>query len=199
MDKYGTGNDPYCLPGTNVLRNKLDIVDAFALEQAERDLTTLASENIEFRSPPYDLAFLQHLHGCLFADVYSWAGEIRTTDITKGTTRFCTVTRIKPEADKLFQALEQQDWLSRTSREQLIHHIAEFCGDLNMIHPFREGNGRVMRLWCDFIIINAGFEVNWEIIETDLWLKASIDSVTCDFQAMQAVFNQCIGNRFTHP
>lgn len=199
MDKYGTGNDPYCLPGLPVLCNKLNIVDPIALERAERDLTTLASETIEFHDPPYNLAFLQSLHNTLFSDIYSWAGEIRTTDISKGATRFCTVTRIKPEADKLFLALERKYWLSRCSRDELIHQIAEFCGDLNMIHPFREGNGRVMRLCCDFIIINAGFEINWESVDSDLWLQASIDSVNCDFAAMQKVFHVCIGNRFTQP
>ncbi|WP_209286165.1 Fic/DOC family protein [Marinobacterium alkalitolerans] len=145
------------------------------------------------------MTFLQNLHECLFSDVYTWAGKIRTTDISKGSTRFCTVSRIKPEADKLFHALEHQDWLSNCSREELVCNMAESCGDLNMIHPFREGNGRIMRMWCDFIIINAGFEVDWESVEPDLWLKASIDSATCDFRAMKVVFDHCIGDRFTPP
>ena len=73
--------------------------------------------------------------------------------------------------------------------------IAEFCGDLNVIHPFREGNGRTLRLLCEFIVINAGYEIDWSPVPKDLWLQASIDSVTCDYQAMQQVFELCIGSQ----
>lgn len=54
-DKYGTGTDPYCYPGTSVLRNLLNLTDEEALSNAERDLSAAALEEIEFELPPYDL------------------------------------------------------------------------------------------------------------------------------------------------
>lgn len=74
LDKYGAGQDPYCYPGTAILINKLNIKDDSALEIAERDLTEIAAETIDFSPPPYDFEFLKFLHQQLFEDVYSWAG-----------------------------------------------------------------------------------------------------------------------------
>ncbi len=75
MDKYGTGQDPYCYPDSRVLRNRLDIRDEEELEDAERELTLLATDAIQFSPPPYDLAYLQAIHRQLFGDLYPWAGS----------------------------------------------------------------------------------------------------------------------------
>lgn len=70
-DKYGVGQDPYCYPGTDVLRNRLNIHDEALLSEAERELYELAAaSNITLAPPPYDLPFLQHIHHVLFSDIY---------------------------------------------------------------------------------------------------------------------------------
>ncbi|WP_010322110.1 YhfG family protein [Marinobacterium stanieri] len=189
--------DPYCYPDSNLLINRLNIDNADTLEAAEQALTSLAAGRIEFCPPPYDLAFMCQLHRQLFADLFTWAGKLRTTDIAKGNTLFCTVPRIQPEGDRFFSALADKHWLTEHSRDQLIEALAEACGDLNMVHPFREGNGRTLRLWCDFVIINAGFEVDWESVDREVWMQASIDAALCEFETMQAVFNTCIGSRLS--
>jgi len=71
------------------------------LAEAERELTAIAADEIDFNPPPYSLDYLQSLHRYLFQDIYDWAGEIRTVDISKDDTRFCTVTRIEAEAEKI--------------------------------------------------------------------------------------------------
>lgn len=190
--------DPYCYPDSYLLINKLNVTDASSLEAAEQALTSLAADEIEFCLPPYDLPFMQQLHRQLFTDVYAWAGEVRTGDIAKGNTLFCTVPRIRPEADKFFAALAQRDWLAGSSRRELIDALAEVIGDLNMIHPFREGNGRTLRLWCDHLIINAGFEVDWEPVERDPWMQASIEASLCEYQTMKTVLDSCIGSALTN-
>ena len=106
VDKYGTGDDPACYPGTSVLKNLLDIEDEDLLEEAEREISSITASEIEFSPPPYDLAYLQEIHLILFADIYSWAGAIRSVDISKGETRFCSVNRVVPEAEKLFSHLK---------------------------------------------------------------------------------------------
>lgn len=152
-----------------------------------------AAVEIEFSTPPYNLDYLCSLHKALFRDIYQWAGDIRTIDLSKGTTRFCNVIRIVPEAVKLFQQLEQKNWFQGLARPDLVVALAEFYGDLNMVHPFREGNGRAQRLLFEHIVINAGYGIDWSAIEPAEWLQANIDAVVCDFRRMDAVFDACIG------
>lgn len=58
LDKYGVGQDPYCYPGTVVLRNRLGLTDDSALHEAERSLSEIAASQLDFDLPPYDLAYL---------------------------------------------------------------------------------------------------------------------------------------------
>lgn len=161
IDKYGAGQDPYCYPGTTTLRNLLDIRDDELLAAAERDLSRLAASKLTFELPPYDLDYLCQLHRLLFQDIYPWAGELRILDIAKDSTRFCTVHRLVPEANKLFAKLQAENWFEGQSRDVLIGLSAELYGDLNMVHPFRDGNGRAQRLLFEHLIINAGYQIDW--------------------------------------
>nr|WP_298415958.1 putative adenosine monophosphate-protein transferase Fic [uncultured Halomonas sp.] len=193
MDKYGTGQDPYCYEGSSTLKNLLNIRDDLTLESAERDLTTITAQDIQFAPPPYDLNYLKGLHHQLFSDLYSWAGEIRTIDVAKGETRFCHVQRIEPEAHKLFEQFAHEGYYVDLARDQLIVAVAELYGDLNVIHPFREGNGRTQRLLFEHIVINSGYEISWESIQREEWLHASIAAYHCDYDAMAILFDRCIG------
>lgn len=193
LDKYGTGDDPYCYLGGSVLQNLLNIEDDKELAKAEAELTALAVEEIEFNLPPYDLDYLRSLHKQVFVDVYEWAGELRSIDMSKGTTRFCTCKRIEPEADKLFQQLADGNYYEDYDREAFVAAIAEFYIELNMVHPFREGNGRAQRLLFEHIIINAGFEFDLEGITQQEWVAANIAGVNCDYEPMTALFDRSIG------
>lgn len=198
MDKYGAGQDSYCYPDSEVLKNRLNIEDDDALSEAEREITELAAEEIEFEPPPYDLATLQRIHQQLFGDIYDWAGDIRTVDVSKGDTRFCTTQRIIPEAKKLFDQLADKGWLEGLSRDALIDEVAELYGELNMVHPFREGNGRALRLLFQFIIVNAGYEISWSAVDEDEWLEANIHSaLTADAAGLVAIFDKSIGESIT--
>jgi cell filamentation protein len=194
MDKYGAGQDSYCYPDSEVLKNRLNIEDDDALSEAEREITELAAEEIEFEPPPYDLATLQRIHQQLFGDIYDWAGDIRTVDVSKGDTRFCTTQRIIPEAKKLFDQLADKGWLEGLSRDALIDEVAELYGELNMVHPFREGNGRALRLLFQFIIVNAGYEISWSAVDEHEWLEANIHSaLAADAAGLVAIFDKSIG------
>ena len=148
MDKYGTSGDTrYCYANSNVLKNKLDIRDAQILEQAELELSDYASRLIEYEEPPYHLKYLQKIHYTLFSDLYDWAGKLRLVDISKGSTRFCTHSRIQIEANKLFAALHAENHYQGLEQAQFIDKIADLYCELNVIHPFREGNGRAQRIF----------------------------------------------------
>lgn len=193
LDKYGTGDDPYCYPGSKVLQNLLNIEEDEELAEAEAELTELAVEEIEFDFPPYDLDYFRSLHRQIFEDIYAWAGELRSIDMSKGATCFCTCKRIMPEANKLFQQLADEDNYEHHDRDAFVAAIAEFYIELNMVHPFREGNGRVQRLLFEHIVINAGFEFDLEGITQQEWVAANIAGVSCDYGPMTALFDHCIG------
>lgn len=197
MDKYGVGQDPYCYTGTSVFKNLLEIQDDATLQEAERELTMHAAAGIPFNPPPYDFAYFKALHRQLFADIYPWAGEIRTIDIAKGETRFCHWQRIEPEAHKLFGQLTQANWYTELDRHELVVAAAEFYGELNVLHPFRDGNGRAQRLLFEHLIINCGYEITWTRLNREEWVQANIAAYHCDYTAMIKVFMQCIGEPLT--
>ena len=192
LDKYGAGDDPYCYPGTSTLKNKLAIHDESLLSEAERDLTFVAAATIEFSEPPYNLDYLCNIHRILFADLYDWAGELRQVDITKGQTRFCNVSFIYNQAEKLLAQLANENYLVDLEYCIFVEKLAEYYCDLNMIHPFREGNGRAQRIFFEHLIINAGFEIEFDAVSVDDWIEANVLGVNCDFTKMKAVLNTCV-------
>lgn len=192
VDKYGVGDGPHLITGTNVLRNKLGITDADELEEAERIITERAAEKFTFILPPYTLTTLCDIHHSLFSDIYEWAGKIRTVDISKDRTRFCNFSRIVPEANKLFSQLEKSDFLVDLNREELIESAAELYGEINVVHPFREGNGRAQRLLFEHIIINTGHDVTWEPITQDEWIRANEMAFFGDSGPLELIFAKCI-------
>lgn len=197
LDKYGVGNDSYCYENSDVLINLFGIRDGALLHEAERDISNFNADTIEFSPPPYDLNYLKAIHRVLFQEIYSWAGELRTVDISKADTRFCTVRRIEKESEKIFESLKEEDYLTSLSRDQLVEKAAEYYGDINVIHPFREGNGRPQRIFFEHLIVNAGFAISWDGIDPERWIKANEASVVCNYTPLANIFESCIGGPLT--
>ncbi|CAI8748484.1 putative adenosine monophosphate-protein transferase Fic [Pseudomonas chlororaphis] len=192
MDKYDASNDHYCYPKSSVLKNKLNIQDMEALEAAEREITAVTLDGVEYVAPPYNLESFKLLHRQLFSALYTWAGEIRNVDISKGGTRFCTCGRIEAEALKIFSALQANKWLSGLAKDDFCEKLAEFYCELNMIHPFREGNGRVQRIFFEYLALSAGYELDWEDVSQSEWLKANIDGVNVNYGPMAEIFKRIV-------
>ena len=190
--KYGAGNDPACYPGTDVLRNKLGIRDPGRLQEAEAAFAATAAETIEVDAPPFNLDYLRSLHRQLFDEVYEWAGDLRTVDISKGYTRFCIASRVAPEAEKLLSQFDVER-LSGMSPGECVRHVAELYGELNMIHPFREGNGRTQRLLFEHWLLLGGYTVSWLGVGKEEWVDACIAAVSCDYLPLERIFERCIG------
>ncbi|MGY1446200.1 Fic family protein [Pseudomonas chlororaphis] len=192
-DKYGVGHDPDCYPGTDVLKNLLDLRDERDLNEAERYLTEKCATQFEFQEPPYSLATLKDIHHTLFSRIYSWAGELRTVKISKGGNQFCIPERIEPEATKEFSRLKAAGWFDGYSREQLVVACAESYGTINVLHPFREGNGRTQRILFEWIIVNAGYEIDWWAVDQQEWVAANISSFHGNDHHLNQIFERCIG------
>lgn len=168
MSRYDA-DDVYCFPGTDVLRNKFDVRDAALLAQLESDFS--AARLIEWTEHPatdsFDLAHLQRIHFCLFQDVYDWAGEIRTVDISRGSSRFANVRHIEAYAATLFAALKRENRLRGLAAQDLAIRLAHYLSEINALHPFREGNGRVQRAFMAQLAFEAGYLLDYSGLSQD--------------------------------
>ncbi len=192
VDKYGVGQDPYTYKNSTVLINKFNIQDEAILEEAEKEFTLIAAMDIEFQSPPYNFQYLCNLHRKLFCDLFEWAGELRTIDISKGQTRFCNYRFIEKEANLLFAKLAKENYLLGLAFHLLIEKLAEYYCDINVLHPFREGNGRAQRLLFEHLVINCGYNINFETIESSEWVDANIHGYHCDYRLMEEILKKCV-------
>ncbi|WP_051542838.1 Fic/DOC family protein [Thiothrix lacustris] len=125
-DKYGIANDPACYPDSSVLINKLGIHDAEELDEVEKTLTESRAALFEPDFTAFDLPSLQAIHYHLFQDIYAWAGELRTVDISKGNTRFCSAAYIETEANKLLKKLEKAQYLVGLPQASVVAQLADY-------------------------------------------------------------------------
>jgi cell filamentation protein len=168
--------DPYCYPGTRVLRNLLDVRDPAVLSEVETELTRVAMIRLD-RQPikgSYDLAHLCAIHQRIFGKVYPWAGQVRTLEIAKGSTQFMPHTLIPQAADYLFGQIRAQNHLRGLDQDQFVAAAAEHLANLNHLHPFREGNGRTQRAFFRQLAHDAGWHIAWERMDPKANIQASI-------------------------
>jgi len=192
-DKYGVRQDGYCYPGSDVLINLLGITDGKLLDEAEVSFTTFRLGQYDYPSfSDFSLDTLKNIHFYLFQDVYVWAGELRTVDISKGNTRFANCARIEPEAKKLFRQLAQERCLQGLSRAGFIARLVHYFSELNVIHPFREGNGRAQRLLFESIAVNAGYVLRWRSVDPTLWVPANIAAYHGSLAQLNALFDTAL-------
>ena len=137
-----------CYPGTSCLMNKFDIRDAQKLDELESSIVygKLALLQHVPITGSFDFAHYKRIHQFLFCDLYDWAGQIRDVDLFKKGTAFVPASDIEQCADALFGRL-QTFRPENLSRREIIENIADFYNTLNMLHPFREGNGRTQRVF----------------------------------------------------
>jgi cell filamentation protein len=165
-------DDPYVYPGTSVLKNKLDIRDAELLDYHERELV---AHRIAQDVPDgnFDLAHLRAIHRHLFQDVYEWAGEIRTVEISKGGSQFQFRQFIETGMNDVHRRPERGDFLRDLNPGDFAKAAGQIMGDVNYVHPFREGNGRSQLLYLEQLAEHAGHPIDLARLNPQRWLKAS--------------------------
>jgi cell filamentation protein len=182
------GRDPYYWQNDDVLRNRLNLHDAAQLQKAEVAFTSLRAATIELGSRNLGFPYLCAIHRILFQDLYDWAGEIREIDLYLGDTPFCHFEYIEKEGNALMETLEEENGLADLPFEQFVARLAHYYCEINMLHPFRDGNGRAQRLFFEQLIIHAGYDIDWSKTERDIWLKANEESVRGDLERLTAIF-----------
>ena len=150
-----------------MLNNKLGITNSVELAQAEEKITKIRAIELfdkgiinQIQVGTYE--GLADIHRYLFSDIYDFAGKIRTDNISKGNFRFAPVLYLR-------QALSEIDQMPQNDYESIIKKYVE----MNVAHPFREGNGRSTRIWLDMILKKElGKVVDWSKINKEDYLLA---------------------------
>lgn len=170
--------DPYCYPGTTVLINLLGTTDPDLLRQFERASSAdrLASLRRKPLAGGFDLAHLRLLHHALFEDVYPFAGQLRTVNISKGGSPFCSHPFLVQAGSTLLEGLRRERHLQGLAADQFVDRAAYYLGEINALHPFREGNGRTQREFLRTLGLQVGFELDWSRTDERLFLEGSIRS-----------------------
>ncbi len=192
-DVYTTTQSIYCYPDSNVLKNKLNIRENKLLKTAEEEITLI--KQMELLKNPikgnFTKAHLMHIHKFIFEDIYSFAGKIRREQISRADTKFYPQNLIDREFDKVFAKIKEKNMLKETDKEKVFDGLAYVMAELNVIHPFREGNGRSIREFIRLMAKRMGYDLNWGNVEKEELLEASILSVD-NYRVLTSVLEACV-------
>ena len=176
-----------------ILDNKLNITNQIELSKAEEKISKQKAKQL-FDSGDINkvkigtFEGLAYIHNYLFGEIYDFAGKIRTVNISKGDFRFAPLMYLEA-------SLEYIDKMPQSNFEQIIEKYVE----MNIAHPFREGNGRATRIWLDLILKKYIKQViDWNLVDKEEYLSAMERSVVKDIEIKhllkQALTNE-IDNR----
>ena len=149
------------------LENKLGLTSSAELDREEERISKKKAAQLFDRKllDTFDVgtfAGLAAIHKCLFEDIYDFAGELRTVNIAKGNFRFAPLMYLQA-------ALENIDKMPQSNFDEIVEKYVE----MNIAHPFREGNGRSTRIWLDHILKNEiGKVVDWSKVDKEDYLLA---------------------------
>ena len=167
-----------CYEGTTCLVNKFGIKNEKQLSEIEADITfakTSKLEEIPLKGN-FDLEHYKSIHKFLFEDLYSWAGELRKINISKKGTNFANADELEYLCTECFQRLKENNYYRNTDFDSFVENIVDLYCTLNILHPFREGNGRTERIFISQLIRFNGYDIDFSDIDTDYFMFATIQS-----------------------
>lgn len=177
-----TFTDPYLDPTSGVLRNKFGLTDQALLDKAEREW--VVQRTMEgCPTGNFDLAHLCAVHLHLFQDVFDWAGQIRTVELSKNGDDFQALAYIAVGMANVHTRLLARKMLVGLDRMAFADEAAKIIGDVNYVHPFREGNGRTQLQYLEQLADHAGHPLDITAFKDD-WIVASRASHRGDYDLM---------------
>ena len=197
MDElYEARNSIYCYPNSNVLINKLDLKNAKRLEKAEKmivlaKLYDLRQGKIKGN---FDKAHLISIHKYLFEDLYPFAGEFRKENIAKDSFSFAEWEFIESELDRLLIKLKEENYLKGLNQEDMAKRLSFYMSELNVLHPFREGNGRVIREFIRELAFKNDYIIDYTKTTSQELLDAMKISVI-DETDLAGIIYKCLEKR----
>jgi cell filamentation protein len=155
--------DPLVDEKHGILKNKFKITDKEKLQLIETDHLAEAYRKAvsEYGTEhTFTEKDIRHLHKLFLGDIYSWAGKYRAVDISSEDIRYCHAAYIQPEMQKYSKMLETMTpFIQKLPQTQLAYLLAKIHGELIVIHPFRDGNGRTTRLLGDLLLMQGGYKM----------------------------------------
>jgi cell filamentation protein len=188
---YEIKNDPYLDPDTGIFVNKFGITDQPTLDAVEFELTSAQIASFEEDPVPgnFDLAHLKAIHKQIFGQLYKWGGELRTVDMVKDGTRFAHASHIESYANDLFQELRREHWLKGLDDAAFLERFSHYYSEINILHPFREGNGRTQRAFMSLLAMYSGYQVQWDQMYQDDNINASIAAYHGDPDPLEEILH----------
>lgn len=175
METYFDGsNDSYLLENNIIGANtheELIKAEAFAFSIRASQIEAEDYQILNFEESDF-----KKMHYFLFKDVYNFAGSYRNVAITKGDTVFCYPQFINDQSKDLFAEISSSNF-ENYSLVEASERLAHFKTELNMLHPFREGNGRTIRIYLSAFAKSKGFEWQYEKLNRENYMNAMIQSV----------------------
>ena len=194
MDElYEARNSIYCYPNSEVLINKLDLKTENQLEKAEKMIVLVKLYDLRQGKikGDFDKAHFISIHKYLFEDLYSFAGKFRTENIAKNSFSFAEWEYIESELDRLLLKLKEEKFLEGLNKEDLAKRLSFYMSELNVLHPFREGNGRVIREFIRELALRNGYIIDYTKTTTQELLDAMKISVI-DETNLSGIIYKCL-------
>lgn len=178
-DFYESRGSIYCYKGTNVLINKLNIRDFGTLMKLENRIAVYKAFELRRTgiTGNFDKEHLKNIHKFMFEDLYDFAGEFRTENIAKDEFRFAEWEYIESELDRLLSEIKSKNYFEGYSKEMLAENLSYYLAELNVLHPFREGNGRAIREFIRQLALKNGYLLDMREVSSEEMLYASKKSV----------------------
>ena len=178
----------YCYePDFTVLQNRAGLRTQDGLDRFERRMVRQRIME-DIPTGDFDLDHLRAIHYHLFQDIYEWAGEIRTVELSKSDTGFLPQQFIERSVAQIHESITGQNYLRELSAGKFAERAAVIMGDVNHVHPFREGNGRTQLQFYKQLAERAGHTADLTRIDKDAWIEASIQS----HDGSDALIRECL-------
>ncbi len=191
--RYNVGSDE----GKTILKNKLGITDQKTLEDTETILLSDTYKHffdlLESNKLQFDIKLIFQIHQYFLSTIYEWAGKIRTVEISKDGILFCASSQIKKNLQKLEKIIKKHLPSEKDTKKSLSEKLAIIHCEFNAIHPFREGNGRTIRIFLDLLAVHCGFSLpDYNKFNKKNYIKACIAGMNKDYSKMQKLLYKTI-------
>lgn len=191
--RYNVGGDE----GNSILKNKLGIADQKTLEDIETILLSDAYKHFfdlhKSKKLKFDLNLIFQIHEYFLSTLYIWAGRIRIVEISKDGILFCASSQIKKHLKQFEKIIKNNLPSKKDSKKTLSKKLSIIHCEFNAIHPFREANGRTIRLFLDLLAIDNGFSLlDYSKFQKDEYIRACIGGMNKDNTKMQKLIYKTI-------
>lgn len=188
---YDAIGSRYTYKNSNVIKNKLNIKDEVKLHEYETEMVAfklVTLRNIDMSEYEFDAKRLRFIHKYLFEDIYEFAGEYRLENITKDNFMFAQFEYIEENVESIMNKISIPE-LKKMDYDALVEKISYFLTELNVLHPFREGNGRTIREFIRQILYELGYDINFSEIPYEEVIRASKLAIVDDSEQILLLKN----------